>query len=159
MKRIILSLSLATLVLLTACGGSNISYNDQVVNMHTRYTSEMEKVINEANSKADAASKLKAFEGFEKLTDSCTNVLNGLKPTEEAKGFHESVVALYASVKADYIPVYKKLLAIENPDANVDAYNKLIDETNAASTKIDQLENAAMAAQREFAQKINSRLQ
>ncbi len=157
MKRIILSV--ATAILLASCGGSNINYNDQVVALHAYYTGEMDKAVTHANSTADAAAKIKSFETFELLTDSCTKVLNELKPTEEAQDFHNAVIALYSSVKADYIPVYKKLLVIENPDANLHAYNKLVDETNAASSKINQLENAAIAAQRVFAQKINSRLQ
>lgn len=142
----------------TACGGSNINYNETVVNLYNRYTVQMGKVIEETSSDADAATKKAAISSLENLTDSCTTVMNNLKPNDDAKGFHEAVTKLYGTIKSDFIPVYNRLLSIENPEENVDEYNKLIDEVNAVSEKVSKVEDEAIKAQAEFAKKVNMKV-
>lgn len=147
---------IATLAIaFTACGGSNLNYNETVVSMYQNCTTQMAKVIEETSSDADVATKKAAISSLENLTDSCTAVMAKLEPNEDAKGFHEAVTKLYGTIKTDFIPIYNKLLTIENPEENVDEYNKLIDEVNAVSEKVDKLEDEAIKAQAEFAKKVN----
>lgn len=150
-------MAVVTAIAFTACS-SDGNYNDTVVNLYEQYSTEMERVIGETNSDADASVKLSAIERFDKLTDSCSTVMNGLKPNEDAKDFHHAVTELYSVIKSDFIPVYKRLLAIENPDDNVDEYNQLVDEANAVADKVSTQEDKAIRAQNEFAQKVNMQL-
>lgn len=154
-----LTLVATVAIAFTACGGSNVNYNETVVNLYDRYITQMSNMIGETSSDTDIATKKAAISSLENLTDSCTAVMAKLEPNEDAKGFHEAVTKLYATIKSDFIPVYNKLLAIENPEEDVDEYNKLIDEVNAVSEKVSKLEDEAIKAQTEFAKKVNMKVQ
>lgn len=140
-----------------ACSAEG-NYNDTVVNLYEKYSSEMERVIDETNSDADASAKLAAIERLSALTDSCTTVMSGLKPNEDAKDFHQAVTGLYDVIRSEFIPVYRSLLALEDTEENIEEYNRLVDEANAVAEKLDAQEDKAISAQHEFAQKMNMQL-
>lgn len=148
---------LVVAVSLVACS-SKVNYNDTVVGLYGRYNTEMKKIFTETNPEAAIDVKKAAIQRLETLTDSCTKVMEGLKPGADAKEFHQVLSDLYSTVKRDFLPPYKKLLAIANPDKNTDEYNKLIEEVNVASEKIGELEDKAITAQAEFARKANMKL-
>ncbi len=145
--------------LLFSCGQGNINYNDDVVNLFEKFTDEFNAyttVID--NEELDTEQRKAALDGLEKVTDSCTAEMNKMKPTEEGKEFHQSVIDVYSGVKSELIPAYNNLLQIENPEANVAAYNKAIEVYNTAFEKIDKLENQAMIEQSKFASKVNMKI-
>lgn len=159
MKKLLLNVAIAGVLFLAACKSSTVNYNDTVVNLYAKYTTELQSLASNVENATDAAAKKAAIDRLSFITDSCTKVMNDLKPSDDAQKFHTSVTDLYATVKADFIPAYTKLLAIDKPEENVDAYNVVIEDVNKASQKITDLESKAMTAQREFAAKTNTRLQ
>lgn len=145
--------------LLFSCGQGNINYNDDVVNLFDKYTTDFNTytaVID--NEGGDIEQKKTALKGLEKVTDSCTAEMNKMKPTEEGKEFHQSVIDVYSGVKSQLIPAYNNLLSVANPEANVDAYNKAITDYNTAFDKIDNLVNKAITEQSKFASKVNMQI-
>lgn len=142
-----------------SCGQGNINYNDDVVNLFEKYTTDFNtytSVID--NEGGDQEQKKTALKNLEKVTDSCTAEMNKMKPTEEGKAFHQSVIDVYSGVKSQLVPAYHNILSIENPEANVDAYNKAIEAYNVAFEKIENLENQAMIEQSKFASKVNMKI-
>lgn len=145
--------------LLFSCGQGNINYNDDVVKLFDKYTTDFNtytSVID--NEGGDLEQKKTALKSLEKTTDSCTAEMNKMKPTEEGKEFHKSVIDVYSGVKSHLIPAYNSILSIDNPEANVDAYNKAITEYTSAFDKIDGLVNKAIAEQSIFASKVNMKI-
>ncbi|RYD96685.1 MAG: hypothetical protein EOP54_13110 [Sphingobacteriales bacterium] len=145
--------------LLFSCGQGNINYNDDVVNLFDKYTTDFNTYTAVIDGEGgDIEQKKTALKGLEKVTDSCTTEMSKMKPTEEGKEFHQAVIDVYSGVKSQLIPAYNNLLNIENPDANVEAYNKAITEYNTAFDKIDGLVNKAITEQSKFASKVNMQI-
>lgn len=153
------SIALIASGLLFSCGQGNINYNDDVVNLFDKYTTDFNTYTGVIDSEGgDIEQKKTALKGLEKSTDSCTTEMNKMKPTEEGKEFHQSVVDVYAGVKSQLIPAYHNILSIENPEANVDAYNKAVEAYSTAFDKIDGLVNKAITEQSKFASKVNMQI-
>ena len=151
-------------VTLYSCSQMNAQkYNDAVTGLYKNYTDKLtkdiEEVLNENTTKENSNVTIKHIET---LTDSCLGVMNGLKPMEEAKQFHEKVIAVFNGVKSSFIPDAKKLIALKgagNVAANVDEYNKLIEHINTTQTQLEKLESEAIKAQEDFAKKLGRELQ
>lgn len=143
--------------LLFSCGQGNINYNDDVVNLFEKYTNDFTSYTSVIDIEGgEIEKKQAALKSLEQLTDSCTTVMNSMKPTEEGKVFHQSVVDVYAGVKSQLIPAYNNLLRVETEEPkNEEAYNKAINDYNTAFDKIEALESKAVTEQSRFANKIN----
>lgn len=153
------AIALITSGLLFSCGQGNINYNDDVVNLFEKFTTDFSTytaVID--NEEGDLEQRKSALKSLEKVTDSCTTEMNKMKPSEEGKEFHQSVINVYSGVKSELIPAYNNLLSVDNPGANADAYNKAIEVYNTAFKKIESLENQAMIEQSKFASKVNMQI-
>jgi len=155
-KTIALLLSFA--VLISACK-NQVNYNDTVVDLYGKYTTQLatqfEKIADEKTTKEAA---LAIVAELDKKTDSCTKVMNDLKPSEEAKDFHNKVTGLFGSVKTEYLPLAKQLAELKG-DSNIDAYNKLIEDISKAEKKVTTLEGQAIAAQKVYADKVGMKVQ
>jgi hypothetical protein len=160
MKRLLFSLTVGLLLFGSSCKQvSSQQYNDTVVNMYSSYTTKLSSGLTVLGSTtADAAKKQAAAEQIDRLTDSCTKVMNELKPVEEAKDFHTKMLQVYQAVKTDLVPLGRRIAAIPKPEDNVDAYNKLAEELDATSEKLDALETETQNAQAAFAAKVNMRV-
>jgi uncharacterized protein YdcH (DUF465 family) len=158
MKNRILSLAALALIVLASCTQMNEQkYNDTVVNMYTTYSNSIGAKMSAIGNSSDKQKSLADVKSIEKTTDSCINVMNGLKPSEEAKDFHQKVLAVFQTVKADFVPLADKITNID-ASQDVDAYNKLVDEYNNLNTKIDQAETAAQTAQQVYVSKVGMKI-
>ena len=147
-------------VTLYSCTQMNAKkYNDTVTTLYKNYTdkltADIEGILNDNTPKEASDAIVKRMEAS---TDSCIGVMNGLKPMDEAKQFHEKVVAVFNGVKSEFIPEAKKAIALKGSE-NIEAYNKLVEEINATQTKLEKLEDDAIKAQAEFANKVGSKLE
>jgi len=134
------------------------SYNDTVVNMYGGYintlTSKMDNISNEGVDKATSAA---GVQSIEKATDSCIAEMNKLTPSEDAKDFHNKVVAVFQLIKSDVVPMANKINELKG-STDVAAYNALITDYNSVQSKLEAAENAAQTAQAAYAAKIGSKL-
>lgn len=157
MKKIkVLVLALTTAVAFNSCSQMNAQkYNDTVVGLYDGYVtklgSDLDKIASEGTTKEAAEAALKHMTTS---TDSCIKVMNDLKPSDEAKDFHNKIVAVLTTVKGEVIPEMQKLASLKGTD-NIDEYNKAIDGYNATNDKITKLEDEAGKAQEAFAKKVN----
>ena len=135
------------------------SYNDTVVNMYGNYvntlSSKMDKISDEKIDKAAAAVAVKEIT---QTTDSCIAEMNKLKPSEDAKDFHNKVVAVFQLIKSDIVPVANKMNDLKGSE-DINSYNKLIEEYNAAQSKLDAAETAAQTAQQAYAAKLGTHIE
>ena len=156
MKKTLLALA-AAVFLFTSCKEMNAtSYNETVVNLYNRYTTGVASDIQHIeNTGMDKTKTLEAVTHLEKLTDSCITVMNGLKPTEEAKEFHQAEMNVYNLMKGEFIPLMKKMA---DAKGNTDAYNNLVDSYNAMTQKLDKAESDAQTAQQAFAAKLGMKV-
>lgn len=153
-----ISFFVAASFLLASCSQMNEQkYNETVVDMYDSYSNSVVGKMSAVGSTSDKQKVLADIKSIEKTTDSCIGVMKGLKPSEEAKDFHQKVLAVFQTVKSDFVPLAGK---IAGTDANqdVDAYNKLVDDYNNLSTKIDQAESAARTAQMAYAAKVGMQI-
>ncbi|WP_118975562.1 hypothetical protein [Taibaiella koreensis] len=157
MKKCIFILA-AALVLFSACSQmSEKKYNDTVANMYTAYATNFASKVTAASSGTDKEKSMSELKSITKSTDSCISVMNGLKPSEAAKDFHEKVLKMFQIVKTDYVPAAEKLLNL-NGSQDVEAYNKAIEAFNAAVNKINTGESDAQTAQRTYAAKVGIKI-
>ncbi len=152
----LLVLAAITAIAFNSCSQMDAQkYNDTVVGLYDGYVSklsaDLDKVASEGTTKADAETALK---NMTNNTDSCLKVMNGLKPSDDAKDFHTKIVAVLTTVKGEVIPEMQKLASLKGTD-NVEEYNKAIDAYNATNDKITKLEDEAGKAQEAFAKKVN----
>ena len=84
-----------------------------------------------------------------------------LKPNENAKQFHEKLLAVYTEVSTDFIPVVQKFMELKDAKdlASLKNMGDLIQQISKSSTKMIEAENEAMKAQREFSEKAGLKLQ
>ncbi len=155
-----LVLAAAAALAFNSCTQQNAQkYNETVVGLYAGYVnnfgSDVNKITAEGTTKENAEAALKHMNV---TTDSCLGVLNGLKPSDDAKDFHNKVVAVLNTVKAEAIPELQQLASLKGTD-NVDAYNKVIDSYNATSDKISKLEDEAGKAQEAFAHKVGMKIE
>lgn len=142
-------------VTFNSCSQMNAQkYNDTVVGLYSGYvnklSSDLDKIAAEGTSKENAEAALKSMNSS---TDSCLKVMGGLKPSDDAKDFHNKIVAVLNTVKTEAIPEMQKLVSLKGTD-NVEEYNKIIDGYNTTNDKISKLEDEAGKAQQEFAKKV-----
>lgn len=159
MKKSIFVLAAAILCLMSSCNQmSEKKYNDTVANMYTSYAgtlmSKMSTVGNSDN-KEQATADLKSMA---KTTDSCIGIMNGLKPSEDAKDFHQKVVGMFQLIKTDYLPVAEKLVNLKGSQ-DIDAYNNAVEQFNQVLTRINTEETATQVAQRAYASKVGMKIQ
>ncbi len=156
-KTTTIALLLSFAVFITACN-NQVKYNDTVVNLYENYTTQItdqfQKIADEKIKKEDA---LVIVAALEKKTDSCIGVMNDLKPSDEAKDFHNKVTGVFSGVKTDYLPLAKQLAELKGT-SDVDAYNKLVEDMNKAEVKITTLESEAIAAQQVYASKVGMQI-
>ncbi|HEU4609322.1 MAG TPA: hypothetical protein VFS31_14495 [Chitinophagaceae bacterium] len=156
---------LRTFILATAVSGlvscsqmNEQKYNDTVVNMYTDYSNNMTSKANMLSG--GSTDKVKATElvnAMQKTTDSCITVMDGLKPSDAARDFHEKVLTVFRTVKNDFLPSARKLAGMQG-SGDVDAYNKLVEEFNNTTSKLDKVETEAQAAQQVYVNKIGMKL-
>ena len=160
MKTRTLSLALVALIALASCSQMNEqNYNDTVVNMYSAYSSRLSAttLVNTISGGASKQKMLADIKNVERATDSCINVMNGLKPSKEAKDFHQKVLAVFQTVKSDFVPLANKITNMD-ADQDVAAYNKLVEEYNNLNTKIDRAETEAQTAQQVYVAKIGMKI-
>jgi hypothetical protein len=161
MKKIkLLVLAAITAVAFNSCSQMNAQkYNETVVGLYSGYTnklsSDLDKIAAEGTSKEAAEVALKNMTAS---TDSCLKVMNSLKPSDDAKDFHNKIVAVMNTVKTEVIPEMQKMASLKGTE-DVTEYNKLIDGFNATNDKITKLEDEAGKAQEAFAQKVGMKVQ
>lgn len=156
----LLVLAVIAALAFNSCSQQNaMQYNDTVVGLYSGYvnklSADLDKIAAEGTSKEAAEVALKDMTAS---TDSCLKVMNGLKPSDEAKDFHNKIVAVMNTVKAEVIPEMQKMASMKGTE-NVEEYNKLIDGFNATNDKITKLEDEAGKAQEAFAQKVGMKVQ
>lgn len=158
MKNRIFSLVTVAVIALASCNQmSEQKYNDTVVNMYSAYSNRITAEAGELSSSTDKARSLSVVKAIQKTTDSCITVMNGLKPSEAAKDFHQKVLTVFQTVKNEFVPAAQKLAEVQGSQ-DVEAANKLVEAFNIMATKLDKVETDAITAQKDYGQKVGMQI-
>ena len=94
-----------------------------------------------------------------RITDSCINVMNQLKVSEEAKDYHLAVNEVYNEVKYSYLPALNEALALKKVDSIGGDYNKAVATFSEVTAKVDKLQANAVQKQKDYVKKLDQKLQ
>ncbi|WP_118952168.1 hypothetical protein [Taibaiella helva] len=159
MKKSIFILAAAILCLMASCNQmSEKKYNDTVANMYQGYASAFTAKMSTFGSSDNKEQAMADLKSMAKTTDSCIGVMNGLKPSEDAKDFHQKVLGMFQLIKTDYVPAAEKLVSLKGSQ-DIDAYNNAVEQFNHVLTRINTEETATQAAQRAYASKVGMKIQ
>lgn len=159
MKKSIFILLAAIVGLLSSCNQmSERKYNDTVANMYKSFATTLATRMSGMSGNESKDVILANLKSLDKTTDSCIGVMNSLKPSEDAKDFHQKVVAMFQLIKTDFLPAAEKLTNVKGSE-DVEAYNSAVSQMNEATSKITTQEAATQAAQRAYAGKVGMKIQ
>lgn len=159
MKKSIFILLAAIAGLLSSCNQmSEKKYNDTVANMYKSFAVTLANRMSGVSGGDSKEVVLANLKSLNKTADSCIGVMNDLKPSEDAKDFHQKVVAMFQLIKTDFIPAAEKLTNLKGSQ-DVEAYNSAVSQMNEATTKITTEEAATQAAQRAYSAKVGMKIQ
>lgn len=160
MKKIYLLLSVIILCLTLSCNlQSAINYNETVVDLYEHYSDQVSTVIDDYSDGEDITSTFEKITALEKLSDSCIQVMQKLKPAKEAENFHQETTKIYHIVKTNLIPQLRELIKLEETESPDELYNQKIDDLNQTIDAIEEQENKAIAAQEQFSKHSNFKIE
>lgn len=154
MRKVLFSL-LAVVAIMTSCSGiSALDYNNKVIEVQTAIVQE----ANKFNSKIQAATAARDFSTLKAEADSSIAVIDAqiaklkeIDPPSGGEEFKEAAVKAFESYKV----IFEKgaSAATFTEETTPEEINKFIKELTEAGQESDKLEDAARAAQKEFAEK------
>ncbi|MFV0484601.1 MAG: hypothetical protein ACK5MG_10985 [Bacteroidales bacterium] len=137
-------------VVVSCSNSNNVSYNQTVVDLFRKCSNEMGSVNELLSSNADANAKILAVDKLEKLADSCSTVMDGLKPSEVSQAFHSASSDVYKYIKSDFVPATKEVLTVDTTGGKAELYNAAVEKMNSTIDGFNNLFISATSAQQDF---------
>ena len=154
-KNHILFFLLTITVLFNSCGPSKneaINWNDSIIAIEDEVNNSVEKFTNALD--VEGADLNKELDNAIKTAEAAAIKMKAIPDFENGSAFKaagiESINLYLAVLKTDF----KSMINLStNPDATEADFDKVKDHLSAASSKIDDVDNKFIAAQKDFAAK------
>ncbi|HTO14304.1 MAG TPA: hypothetical protein VLZ83_00935 [Edaphocola sp.] len=158
MQRIILILSV--LIIGVGCKNKNeeIQFNESVVTHFSEFSKSLASEMEVIKNSEDSITKIEAIEQLEQATNKALKEIEQLKTPATGVEYHNAVIHVLQTVKDTYIPANKEFIYLHSDSTDSEQDNLMVNKINEISKKIRMDVTEAQDRQKEFSEKINSKL-